>query len=66
MVQVMGHKHGFFYEMLSCAPSERSPWPYCLNMTTIQGHKKHGLGPPHNTTGEWHQQLPQVPFEKIR
>jgi hypothetical protein len=37
--------------MLSCAPSRRSPWPYCLMIITFPSHEEHGLGPLQNTAG---------------
>jgi hypothetical protein len=46
----MGHEQGVSCEMLSCAPSRRSPWPYCLMRTTLLGHEEQGLGPLHSTT----------------
>jgi len=57
MVQVMSHKHGDFCEMLSCAPSRHSPWPYYLMRTTFSGHKEQGLRPLHNIANRRCQQL---------
>jgi hypothetical protein len=48
---MMGHKQGVSCEMLSCAPSKCSPWPYCLMKTTLPSHEKQGLEPLHGTTG---------------
>ncbi len=50
----MHHRHGVICGMLSCAPFERFPWPYCSMKATLLGHKEQGLEPLHSIVDRQH------------